>query len=79
MTTQTKEIVDPSPHAVAKKVAELATQGWQLEDEPPMGLYGWLYVATMTFEGEPPAEKLTRAEILAKARAAKANKASETE
>jgi hypothetical protein len=73
----TKEIVNANPQVVMLKAMELATQGWTLSETVPFGLYGWMYKATLEYDGNPPPEKQSRAEILASARAAKAAKAQE--
>jgi hypothetical protein len=59
-----------------QEVADLASQGWTISPTFPANIHGFrLYEVELEFDGTPPEPKLSRAEILAKARAAKAEKA----
>jgi hypothetical protein len=66
----TKTIVHSNLPVLVQQLLEHIKDGWTLLDEPPIGLYGWLYEAQLEHPGEPPVRK-SREEILADARAAK--------
>ena len=71
---ETKTVAEFNVTTFVLKVAEMAKDGWEFAEGTVPGHFGHLYEAHMVHQGEPP-ERLTRAEILAKARAAKAEKA----
>ena len=77
MTEKTlKTVVNPNLEVFVAELMELAINGWELDMSQPPALYGLLYEAHVSQDTDkivPPA--MTRAEITAKARAAKAAKA----
>lgn len=73
----TKQILDPNLGIFVQAVIDAALQGWTIQEANPPTLLGFCYETVMERDEDivdPPA-KLTRAEILAKARDAKAAKA----
>lgn len=69
-----KSILDPNLGAFVQTVIEHALQGWTIQESNPPSLLGFYYETVMERDEDivdPPA-KPSRAEILAKARAAKA-------
>jgi len=77
MTEKTlKTVVNPNLEVFVAELMELAINGWELDMNQPPAQYGLLYEAHVLQDTDkivPPA--MTRAEITAKARAAKAAKA----
>lgn len=76
---QTTVVLDPSLLDFTTQVIDLAREGWELDEENPPRMVGFMYEAHMwrdpTEEQRNAQPPLSRAEILAKARAAKAEKA----
>lgn len=81
MTTpeQTTVVMDASLAEFTQQVIDLAREGWELDEQNPPRMVGWQYEAhlwrnpTELQRAEQP--KLSPAERMAKARAAKAEKA----
>jgi hypothetical protein len=68
-----KAVLNPNLGLFVTEVAALAKEGWELDPAFPPGLFGYHYECQMLRDEaivDPPAPP-TRAEILAKARAAK--------
>lgn len=79
MPKATKVIQSPNLAEFVKLVVEASRDGWEIDDMNPPSLYGYFYETVLLKDEndvEPP--KPTRAEILAKARASKAQKAAES-
>lgn len=80
MPKATKVIQSPNLAEFVKLVVEASRDGWEIDDMNPPSLYGYFYETVLLKDEndvEPP--KPTRAEILAKARASKAQKAAESD
>lgn len=72
-----KDIADYSLHAFVTRVLEAAAQGWTIDEWNPPQQLGAMFVTNMLRDEEvidPPAP-MPRAEVMAKARAAKKAKA----
>lgn len=78
---QTKEILSHSLIGFSQELVDLAADGWQLDEDNMPSMHGFMYVAHLwrnpTEEQRNAQPKLSRPEILAKARAAKAALAQE--
>lgn len=76
---QTKEILSNSLIDFAQELVDHAADGWQLDEDNMPYTHGFMFVAHIwrnpTEEQRNAQPKLSRAEILAKARQAKADKA----
>lgn len=81
-TRQEQNFLDPNIGTVALKIQEMVRDGWSLDEDRPVTLYGFMW--EVWFERDATdaqiekdaaeAAKPSRAEILAKARAAKAER-----
>lgn len=79
MTTEVanavKTIIDPNLITFVDQIVDAAKEGWQVDPTNPPMLRGFSYHTVMLMpENEVPEPTLSRAEILANARAAKAAK-----
>jgi hypothetical protein len=77
---KTKMIVNPSLYVFVAEIEEAINEGWKvdLENNPPV-MAGWMYECGVILEDEEESSdsvkpKMTRAEALAAARKAKAEK-----
>lgn len=69
---QTRTILTPSLYVFAYELQEAIQQGWEIDGDTPPTTFGIVYECGLMREvDEGFTEKPTRAEILAKARAAK--------
>ena len=83
MTTTTPEqtttVLDASLSEFTNQIIELAREGWELDESNPPRMVSWMYEAHMwrnpTQAQREEQPKLSPAERMAKARAAKADKA----
>lgn len=82
-TKQEQNFLDPNVGAVALEIQKMVRAGWSIDENRPLSLYGYMwevwFIRNASDEqlAQDAAElaKPSRAEILAKARAAKAEKA----
>ena len=82
-TRQERNLYDRNPGTLSLKIQEMVEEGWDVDPERPMSQLGFMWecwfirdVTDEQLQAEAEdADKLSRAEILAKARAAKAEKA----
>jgi len=73
---QTKVILQYNLQTFIQEILESVENGWELDQNDPPCVWGTSYECRMTRADDVPEEyKITRAEILHKARAAKAAKA----
>lgn len=72
---QTKSILTPSIYVFAYELQEAILDGWEIDGDVPPVTWGIAYEVGLMREVDENAPKLTRAEILARAREAKAAKA----
>lgn len=76
MTMTSKAVANPNLEIFISELIDLVKQGWEIDPSNPPAQWGYMYECTMLRDEDivdPPAP-MTRAEILAKARAARANK-----
>lgn len=75
----TKPILSPNLGIFCQTLVDHAKQGWDIDSAHPVDLYGYMYECQMVRDEDilDPPPKPTRAEILAKARAARGKKAAE--
>lgn len=71
-----KPVLNANLGEFIKEIIVLAGQGWEIDDNNPPSLFGYMYETVMLRDEniEDPPAPLTRAEIAAKAREAKAAK-----
>lgn len=82
---QEQSFMDPNAGTVALEVQKMVRDGWSVDEDRPMTLLGFQWEVWFVRDAtdaqiasdEAEAAKPSRAEILAKARAAKAEKAKE--
>lgn len=80
MVVQNKTVLTPNLGAFVREIAELVADGWEVDDDHEPGLFGFSYECHLVRQvPEGHVEKLTRAEILANARAAKKAKKAQQE
>lgn len=80
MRRQTKAIVEYGLPTFVKAILDACEDGWEVDFDNPPCTWGTTYEAHLTRSADITDEqRLSRAEILAKARAAKAAKAAEKE
>lgn len=72
----TKPILSPNLGIFCQMLVDHAKQGWDIDSSNPVDLYGYMYECQMVRDEDviDPPPKPTQAEILAKARAAKAER-----
>lgn len=76
MRRQTKAIIEYGLPNFISSLLEALEQGWEIDDDNPPAVYGFAYEAHLSRSADITDEqKATRAEILARARQAKADKA----
>lgn len=73
---ETKVVLTPSLLAVGYEIAEHARDGWEIDENLPLGMNGFQYEVGFirNFDASRPAPKPTAAERMAKARAARGAK-----
>lgn len=82
MTNQTKQITEYNLYTFIVAILAAAEAGWKIDEKNPPAFYGYMYEVVMVRDAtdeqiaadKAELEKLTRPEILAKARKAKAEK-----
>ena len=73
---QTKVILQYNLQTFIKEITDSVNNGWEIDDNDPPDVWGTAYECRMVREDEVAEEiRISRAEILHKARAAKAAKA----